>query len=111
MPTFGTPRRNRHAGKDLKNRPLRHVLSHEFSSEELELALRCLRKAHDEVRLTTPDGRHATHVREWQRQCEQAGLEKPGKFRALSIAAKSQGVTVDGDGFVHWGTFSNGRPE
>ena len=111
MPTFGTHKRNRHAGKDLKDRPLRFVMSHEFTSEEMQLALRCLRKAYVAAPETTPDGRQVTHVHEWQRQCERAGLERPGKFRALRLAAKVHGVTVDADGRVHWGTFSNGCPE
>ena len=82
-----------------------------FTSEELQLALLCLRKAYEAAPETLPDGRQVTHVHEWQRQCEQAGLERPGKFRALRLAAKAHGVTVDADGRVHWGAFSNGRPE
>ena len=110
MPTFGTFKRS-HAGKDLKDRPLRFIMDTKISSDEVRLALRCLRKAYEAAPETSPDGRQVTHSREWQRQCEQVGLDKPGKFRALRIAAKAYGVTFDNDGCVHWGTFSNGRPE
>ena len=112
MPTFGSNRgHNKHAGKDLKNRPLRFVMDTNITSEELRLALRCLHRAYEVAPEPTPNGRHVTQVREWQRQCELAGLERPGKFRALSLAARAKGVMVDADGRVHWGAFSNGSPE
>jgi hypothetical protein len=107
MPTFGMHKgRNKHAGKDLQHRPLGLIKSGKYSGEEMKLALQILREAFEESQTETPNGRPVIHVSEWQRRCERAGLEKPGKFRALSFAAMSQGVTVDTDGRVHWGLFT-----
>ena len=105
MPTCGTPKRYRHAGKDLKDRPLRFIKSGDFTRDEFALALQILRQIFEEAQANTPNGRSAIHASEWQRRCGQAGLERPGKFHAMRLAAKAHGVTVDADGRVHWGLF------
>lgn len=104
MPTFGTGKRHRHAGKDLKDRPLRFIKSGDVTRDELKSAVQILRELFEET--DAPNGRPPIHVSEWERRCGRAGLERPGKFRAIRDAAiRAYGVTVDTDGRVHWGLF------
>jgi hypothetical protein len=97
---------NGHAGKDLKDRPLRFIKTADFTGDELKLAVQLLRELFEEAQTDIPSGRSVIHVSEWERRCGRAGLAKPGKFRALRDAARSRGVKVDTEGRVHWGLFT-----
>jgi hypothetical protein len=106
MTAFRTFGRRQHAGKDLKDRPLRFIKSGDFTSDELTLAVQLLRELFEDAQANNPSGRPVIHVSEWERRCGRAGLERPGKFFALRDAAKSKGVEVDTEGRVHWGLFT-----
>ena len=110
MPTFGYKPHNRHAGNDLKDRPLGKLNIVRVNSAEVDTALVCLAKAYENVQTKTPNGRPATYIREWQRQCELQGLKDPDKFVAVVNAAKARGVSVDADERVHWGLITRGSP-